>query len=92
MLQLREDIESPRLITPGKKLPRAQQFLNQFYKTSKLTADDVAGMPDVTPATANAFIQDFVKFGILWETTGGRRNRMFIFHEYLGLFAEEGKE
>jgi len=49
-------------------------------------------MLDVTPATTNAFIQDFVKLGILRETTGGRRNRMFSFHEYPGLFEDGGKE
>jgi len=92
ILRLREDIETRRLITLGKKLPRAQQLLHHLYKTPKLTAADVTGMLDVTPATANAFIQDFVKLGILRETTGGRRNRMFTFHEYLGLFADAGKE
>jgi len=40
----------------------------------------------MTPATANALIHDFVKLGILRETTGGKRNRVFTFHEYLGLF------
>lgn len=91
MLALREDIESRRLITLGKKLPRAQQLLHHLYKTPKLTAADVGSMLGVTPATANAFIQDFVKLGILRETTGGKRNRVFTFHEYLSLFADTGK-
>jgi Fic family protein len=89
ILALREDIESCRLITLGKKLPRAKQLLNHLYKSPKLTAADVGAVLEVTPATANAFIQDFVKLGILREMTGGRRNRIFTFHEYLGLFADE---
>lgn len=48
-------------------------------------------MTNVTPATANVFIRDFVKLGILRETTGGKRNRVFTFHEYLNLFADAGK-
>jgi Fic family protein len=44
---------------------------------------------NVTPATANVFIRDFVRLGILKETTGGKRNRMFTFHEYLSLFVEQ---
>lgn len=91
ILKLRKDIETRRLITLGKKLPRAQLLLNHLYKTPKLTAADVGAMLDVTPATANAFIQDFMKLGILRETTGGKRNRMFTFHEYLGLFEDAGK-
>ncbi len=91
ILALREDIESRRLITLGKKLPRAQQLLHHLYKTPKLTAADVGSMLDVTPATANALIHDFVKLGILRETTGGKRNRVFTFHEYLSLFAGAGK-
>jgi len=87
ILKLREDIESRRLITLGKKLPRAQQLLQHLYKSPKLTAADVGSVLDVTPATANAFIQDFVKLGILRETTGGKRNRIFTFHEYLDMFA-----
>lgn len=45
---------------------------------------------EVTPATANAVIRDFVRLGILHETTGGRRNRVFTFEEYLDLFAGAG--
>ncbi len=91
ILALREDIESRRLITLGKKLPRAQQLLQHLYKTPKLTAADVGSLLDVTPATANGFIHDFVKLGILRETTGGKRNRIFTFHEYLGLFEDAGR-
>ncbi len=91
VLKLREDIESHRLITLGKKLPHAQQLLTHLYKAPKLTADDVGKVLDVTPATANAIIQDFVRLGILRETTGGRRNRIFSFHEYLRLFEETGR-
>ncbi len=91
ILKLREDIETRRLITLGKKLPRAQELLNHLYKTPKLTAADVGSLLGVTPATANAFIKDFVKLGILRETTGGKRNRVFTFREYLSLFADAGR-
>jgi Fic family protein len=91
ILTLRDDIESRRLITLGKKLPRAKKLLNHLYKTPKLTAADVGSMLDVTPATANVFIKDFVTLGILREMTGGKRNRVFTFHEYLSLFTDAGR-
>jgi hypothetical protein len=36
--------------------------------------------------TAAALIDDFVKLGILRELTGQRRNRLFIFQDYVRLF------
>jgi Fic family protein len=87
MLKLRENVEGERLITLGKKSPRAKVLLNHLYKSPTVTAAEVESVLGVTPATANAFIQDFVKLGILIETTGGRRNRVFKFQEYLKLFS-----
>jgi len=87
ILALREDIESRRLPGLGKKLPRAMRLLTHLYKSPSLTAADVGTVLGVTQATANVFIQDFVKLGILRESTGGRRNRVFTFHEYLRLFS-----
>jgi Fic family protein len=36
--------------------------------------------------TASALIEDFVKLGILKEFTGQKRNRLFIFENYVRLF------
>ena len=36
--------------------------------------------------TAAALIDDFVKLGILREFTGLKRNRLFIFENYVRLF------
>lgn len=91
ILALREDIESRRLITLGSRFPRAQQLVTHLYRSPRVTATEVGMLLKVTPATANVFIRDFVKLGILRETTGGKRNRMFTFHEYLSLFADAQK-
>ena len=40
----------------------------------------------VTKQTANALIKDFHNLGILKEQTGYKRNRIFLFEEYLRLF------
>ena len=89
ILALREDCESRRLVRLGKKLPRALQLLTHLYKVPRVTAADVGAVLGVTPATANSLIRDFVKLGILRESTGGKRNRLFTFKEYLELFTEE---
>jgi len=90
ILALKEDVESHRLVTLGKKLPRAQQLLHHLYSTPKLAASDVGNLLGVTPATANSLIQDFLRLGILRETTGRKRHRVFAFHEYLALFVGKG--
>jgi Fic family protein len=46
----------------------------------------VAVLLDVTPRAANGLIQELVTLGILKETTGYKRNRVFTFQEYLELF------
>lgn len=36
--------------------------------------------------TVSALINDLVSAGVLREMTGQRRNRLFVFQEYLALF------
>ncbi len=86
ILQLRETIEGKKLITLGKKLPKAKELMNVLYSRPSLTAAEIADLIGVTPATANALIRDFVELEILTEVTGGQRNRRFVFKEYINLF------
>jgi Fic family protein len=88
ILALREDCEGRRLRKLGRKLPRAHQLLTCLYRTPTVTATQVGTLLDVSPATANSLLTDFVRLGILQEMTGGKRNRIFTFREYLGLFAQ----
>ena len=89
ILVLKEDVERKRIITLGKKLPRAQELLNALYRNPSVTAADVERALQVTPKTANILVQDFIRLSILRETTGGKRNRLFTFDEYLSLFTDK---
>ena len=86
IVDLREKIEGDKLITLGKKLPKAKELMNVLYSKPSLTAAEVTERIHVTPATANALIRDFVKLSILTEVTGGKRNRRFIFNDYINMF------
>ena len=88
IVQLREKIEGEKLITLGKKFPKAKELMNVLYSKPSLTAAEVAEFIKVTPATANALIRDFIELSILTEVTGGKRNRRFIFKEYINLFQQ----
>ncbi len=86
ILKLKENIERKRIVTLGKKLPRAQELITMLYTNPTVTVADVQKSLDVTPKTANMLVQDFIDLKILSEATGQRRNRVFRFSEYLNLF------
>lgn len=66
----------------------AQQLLRYLYRKPIVDAKTVANMLDTTPNTANSLIVDFVRHGVLTEMTGQRRNRSFIFRDYVTLFSQ----
>ena len=85
--RLRDDIEGKRIVRLGKKLPRAKELVANLYRNPRVDAADVCRILGVTPKTANELIQDFVRLSVLVEVTGGRRNRVFSFKEYMSLFS-----
>ncbi len=88
VLELRDEIEGARLPGLGRKLPIAMKLMNYLYKTPIITVADVGSALQVTIKTANLLIGDLIRLGILHEITGNRRNRVFAFKEYLGLFRD----
>jgi Fic family protein len=88
ILKLKDKIENENIIKLGKKIPNAKMLLNQLYSSPIVNSNDVVEYLKVTPATANSLINDFIRHGILKETTGGKRYRLFRFDNYLKLFTK----
>lgn len=86
IIALREKLEKDTIVSLGKRLPNAKALLNYLYSKPVVTVSDVITNLDVTKQTANALIKDFHNLGILKEQTGYKRNRIFLFEEYLRLF------
>lgn len=86
IIKLRQKIESEQLITLGKKSKLAGTYLMLLFKNPIIDANDTSEMLDINITTANRLIADFVKLGILKEITGFKRNRIFVFEEYISLF------
>ncbi|WP_422349710.1 Fic family protein [Flagellimonas sp.] len=86
LLKLRDKIELQELVKLGRKQEDARKLINQLYKSPLLTINDAAKFLKVHNSTANRLITDLEKLGILREYTGNKRNRIFIFDEYIGLF------
>lgn len=88
ILKLKEKIEGEKIVTLGKKAPKASELMDLLYGTPSVTAADIMRRLHITAPTANALIRDFVRLGILQEVTGKKRNRVFYFIEYLRMFSE----
>ncbi|HVB00031.1 MAG TPA: Fic family protein [Acidimicrobiales bacterium] len=67
-------------------------LLDKLFSQPLINAKWVSAAIDVTPPTANAIVTRFVKLGLLRETTGGKRNRIFRYDHYLALFDKEVTE
>lgn len=86
IISLREKLEKETIVNLGKRIPNAKALLTYLYSKPVVTVADVMDKLNVTKPTANALINDFYKLKILKEQTGFRRNRIFVFSEYLKLF------
>lgn len=86
IIALRDKIEKTTIVSLGKRLPNAKALLTYLYSKPVVTVSDVMTNLEVTKQTANALIKDFHNLGILKEQTGYKRNRIFVFEEYLSLF------
>ncbi len=86
IIELRQDIEFKRILTLGKKTKTAQQMLHYLYSNPMVSSQDIAIELNCNISTALRLIEDFIRLGIFIETTGYKRNRVFVFEEYLRLF------
>jgi len=85
IIELKSKVDS-KILSLGRKAKTAQQFIYFLYKKPIISSNDVISELGITAKSANALIRDFEKLGILKETTGYQRNRIFEFDEYLALF------
>jgi Fic family protein len=85
ILQLRTEVEAA-VQTTGRRAVLAKTLLQHLYSNPMVTASEVEKILSVSTPTANAFIKDFAQRGILTETTGQMRGRIYVFQRYLSLF------
>ncbi len=87
ILALKELIERKHMPTfHVRRQTNAQTLMLSLYRSPVTTIKMVTGLIKAETNTAAALIDDFVKLGILKEFTGQRRNRLFIFDDYVRLF------
>ena len=87
IMTLRQDVEH-QILQLGKRAEKAKQVLLLLYQHPIITVNQTAEALLITHQAANGLIQKLVQLGILVETTGYSRNRVFVFRGYLSLFME----
>jgi len=70
----------------SRRQANAQKLIRHLYSHPVIDVKWAQTLLQTTPNTASTLIQDFVKHNILQEITGNRRNRLFVFKEYLNIF------
>jgi Fic family protein len=87
ILTLKERIE--REVLPHfsqRRQANAQAMVHRLYARPVVDVKGAAEHLDTTTNTASSLIDDLVNHGILREITGQRRNRLFVFDDYMNLF------
>jgi len=85
IIELKKQTEA-KLQTAKRKSKNRELLLHFLYSKPTLMAKDVSEELKVSIVSANELIQAFVEFGILQEKTGFKRNRYFVFEDYLKVF------
>lgn len=86
VMRLRQDCEGGKIIHFGKKAPNAKKLLDYLFTQPVVTVQQVAEVLNISLVSSYKIIGDFMKAGMLTETTGFKRNRFFIFKDYLEIF------
>ncbi len=86
IIKLRQDVEEKKIVTLGKRIPLAMELIKYLYSKPIVGSNDIAQALEVNISTAHRLLQDFEKLDILKEQTGYKRNRVFVFEEYVNLF------
>lgn len=70
----------------GKRIKHAIQLHNHLLQQPVVFVKDVQNVCKLSPKAASDLVSVYVEHKFLRELTGGQRNRLFIYDEYLGLF------
>lgn len=85
IIALRQEYDTKILIL-GSRSKNAQKLLQHMYATPIITVRSVEKALDTSFSSANRLLKSLTELGILKETTGYSRNRLFVLEKYLNLF------
>jgi Fic family protein len=86
IIKLKQDCETKRIVTLGKRAPKAQILLQYLFTQPVVRPDDVAKITETSLVTAYKLIDDFERLNILQAIGDAQRNKLYIFNEYFKVF------
>ncbi len=86
IVDLKSSIENGHILQMGKRAKAGITLFHYLFKNPIISIKDVQAITDLSSKAANSLVKVFVEHKILIEKTGYRRNRVFVFNEYLKLF------
>jgi Fic family protein len=75
-----------KIVSMDAKNKKFQELLHLLFWQPIIDTNDVINEMNVSKVTALRLIYDFIEMGILKEKTGFKRNRIFVFEQYIQLF------
>ncbi|MCD4866355.1 Fic family protein [Pseudomonas sp. PLB05] len=85
IMALRQGVEH-QILALGGRAENAKRLLLYLYQRPMLSVNEAAEHLGVTHQSANILIRKLEELGVLVETTGYGRNRLFLFERYFRLF------
>lgn len=85
IIALRHLLEQ-KIMSLGKRAKIGQELLKHLYSQPILNTNQIVERLQITHPSASVLAKQFEKIGIFKEITGFKRNRLFVFSEYLKLF------
>lgn len=85
IMALRHEVEH-QILGLGQRAENAKKLLLYLYQRPMLSVNEAAEQLGVTHQSANALVKQLESLGILRETTGYGRNRLYVFERYFALF------
>lgn len=85
IIKMREECEQKAMLM-GKRARKALDLLTSLYSQPITNPKNMALTLGITPQSANSLAKIFEEAGILREMTGYKRNRLFIFQQYVDIF------
>jgi Fic family protein len=91
IVAMREEHRSLITSNLGRGTGKGLTFLEQLYFRPIVNVNTVMQITELSFARANGLVSQLQGLGLLRETTGRRRNRVFSYDPYMALFREDSK-
>ena len=85
IIHLQDNIFRKKLPTLGRRAKNGQKLAEYLFHQPLVDSVRIRNELKITPQATQMLLADFVRIGILREITGQKRNRIFIFDDYLSI-------